>query len=152
MLSTLSTLNLPPELYRDITENLCNVSDRPTLVSLALVDTAWRQESQRVLFRTVYDGGYQIPRDPNHERKHRETHIQFLRAILNHPKCLGPYVRSYAQIDLAAIRVTVRNPLIAQHAQCDIGTDRMEKPAPRICPSGVNSGISPSKRSRSSLI
>jgi hypothetical protein len=94
-----SAVDLPTELYRHIAENLYRPSDRPALLSVALVNTVWREESQRILFRDVWDG-YDDDIDAI-RRKQLDTHMLFLQAICTHPDRLGPYVRSYRQVRLA---------------------------------------------------
>lgn len=84
-----SVNNLPPELYSEIAANFQDPSDRPTLLSLALVDRIWCSESQRVLFRRLCDECV-------------DTHVRFLRAIVAQPNRLGPLVRSYAQLSLVS--------------------------------------------------
>lgn len=89
---------LPCELYREIVWNFQDVSDRPHLLALALVNSAWREESQRMLFRSmcdVYDEPYSRLR-----RDCVAIHSRFLQTILAYPTRLSQLVRSYAQIYL----------------------------------------------------
>lgn len=89
--------DLPDELYGEITDNLGSPKDTRTLLSLALVDRAWCAQSQRVLFKTVCDNWiYEKELDTVVRR-----HIRFLQTIIKTPKKLGPYVRTYAQNELA---------------------------------------------------
>jgi hypothetical protein len=96
---TLSTVALPTELYRQITEQLYRPRDRPTLLSLSLTSTVWRQESQRILFKDIWDGCYDKMEEIR--KKWFDTHLLFLQAICAQPDRLGPYVRSYGQFRLA---------------------------------------------------
>jgi hypothetical protein len=95
-----STLQFPVELFRVVAENLQRPNEKETLRSLALVNTVWRHESQRILFRSL--------RDNWHKDRTREAHVagmlmhtRFLETILDHPNRLGAYVQSYSQDGLA---------------------------------------------------
>lgn len=84
------------ELYREIAENLDHFKDRSTLLSLALVDRTWRDESQRQMYRNVADVD---EKGHSHVRSFK-THTLFLQSILA-SAVLGSYVRAYCQSDIA---------------------------------------------------
>ncbi|KAF5322876.1 hypothetical protein D9619_000047 [Psilocybe cf. subviscida] len=97
---TRPTVNIPNELYREIAKNLHQRRDKASLLSLALVSSVWRHESQRVLFSSLSN-------DWNSKKSTRRTHILFLESILAHPDRLGPCVHLYAQNGLAENTVAV---------------------------------------------
>ncbi|KAF5309382.1 hypothetical protein D9619_012485 [Psilocybe cf. subviscida] len=97
-----SAQRLPSELYREIAANLHDPSNRPALLSLSLVNTTWRTESQRVLFRSLCDKYKSDDKWWREKKRLRDTHVGFLRAIVAHPTRLGSFVRSYAQIGLVS--------------------------------------------------
>lgn len=91
--------DLPFELHAEILRNLHHYRDRPTLLSTALVNKEWSKESQRILFSKMTDHWY-----GNTERRENVVfprHRKFLRTVAEHPRRLGPLVRSYAQHALA---------------------------------------------------
>lgn len=89
--TTRRSLYFPNELYREIARNLHQRKDKNTLLSLALVNSVWRHEGQRVLFDSLSNDWY-VGR-----LNHIKTHILFLESILAHPDRLGPCVHLYAQ-------------------------------------------------------
>lgn len=98
----LSAQRLPSELYREIAANLHDASDRPVLMSLSLVNTTWRAESQGVLFRSLCNKFKSDDKWWRARKRLRDTHILFLRAIVAQPTRLGSFVRSYAQLGLVS--------------------------------------------------
>ncbi|KAF5322874.1 hypothetical protein D9619_000041 [Psilocybe cf. subviscida] len=108
----MSTSLIPQELYREIASALYHPDNRSTLVSLALVSTAWRHESQRILFKSPGDDWFQTREMQEHMR--RREHVRFLEAILEQPDRLGAYVHSYDQLGLAfdpEVGKTIRDPM-----------------------------------------
>lgn len=101
------SFGLPCELYREIAMNLQEPFDRPHLIALALVNTAWRKESQRILFGMMCDGSDK----PSYWARFGciAMHMRFLETILAYPQRLGPLVRSYAQIYLVDIDHSKQN-------------------------------------------
>ena len=89
-----STTHFPHELYREIARHLHQRRDKDTLLSLALVNSAWRQESQRMLFSSLSNDCVVLVDS-------QRTHLLFLESIVAHPDRLGPYVNLYAQDGLA---------------------------------------------------
>ena len=105
-----TAMRLPLELYSEIAAHFPHPSDRPVLRSLALVNSTWRDESQRVLFRGLVDGFGDAFIFPSIMGA-MYTHILFLEAILANPIRLGPFVRSYAQVHMTKNTGTQRRVL-----------------------------------------
>ena len=105
------TPNIPNELYREIAWHLHRPEHRLSLLALALVSTAWRHESQRLLFRII---------DTNWIRcegilQKIQAHRHFLEIVLEHPTRLGSYVHSYEQKFVTAEpRLRMSHPLCTQ--------------------------------------
>lgn len=90
-------LNIPKELYRDIVVHLHHPEHRLTVLSLAMVNTTWRHESQRVLFRIIDVNWLSRPMQELDRDIHVRAHIHFLDIVLEDPTRLGAYVYSYEQ-------------------------------------------------------
>ena len=93
------TPHIPNELYSEIVGHLFHPDHRLTLVSLALVNTTWRHESQRMLFRSP-GADWLCTRELAHDMK-AQAHKQFLEIVLEQPTRLGAYVYSYEQESVA---------------------------------------------------
>lgn len=100
---------LPNELCRNIVESLHYLTDRSTLLHLAIASKLWCAESQRVLFRTVGDDAT----DLDDSESLIATHTLFLQAIILSPTRLGPYVRTYKQHKLLGRPCQSEIPLAA---------------------------------------
>lgn len=90
------TPNIPAELYREIVEKLDYLDDRSTLLSLAVVDRAWGDESRRVMYRGLVD---HAEKSNDHQRTMR-THTLFLKSVISTP-LLALYVQIYYQDQLS---------------------------------------------------
>lgn len=72
---------------------------KKALLSLALTCSTLREESQRWIFREMRRGGALI--FSSVVRDVIFVHIRFLQTVYGNPRRLGPYVRSYTQVELA---------------------------------------------------
>ncbi|KAF5329616.1 hypothetical protein D9619_009246 [Psilocybe cf. subviscida] len=88
--------HLPIDVLLEIISHLSPNRDRSVLVSAALCCSALRNPCQRILFNSMRLGRG----DFDEAMKLIDTHIYFLRSLVDSPDRLALYVRSYSQVGL----------------------------------------------------
>lgn len=97
--TTTTIPDFPPELYRDVISalNFYLPEERWTILRIACTPRFLRDESQRFIFYH----NEAIDHIAHDKRDALIRHSQFVQAIFNHPRRLGPFVRTFVQVELA---------------------------------------------------
>lgn len=94
-----STPHLPFDIYLEVLSHLgaSSAEDRKTLLALSLCCRTLRDASQKILFSNIRCDHPGPATNPDNLTRTLKFHSKFLRAIVESPDRLAPYVVSYSQ-------------------------------------------------------